>query len=335
MTDPAKTDPVLVTGGAGFIGSNMVAALSDQGRPVIICDWLENGEKWKNVAKHVVRDFVAPEALAGWLAEPGRRLSAIIHMGAISATTETDGDLILERNLRPSLMLWNWAIANQTPLIYASSAATYGDGTGGFDDDQSLQALARLKPLNLYGWSKHAFDRHVAQVLEQGGDTPPQWAGLKFFNVYGPNEYHKGGMKSVIAQAYPKVKAGEPVTLFKSHHPDYEDGGQLRDFIYVKDCVKVMLWLLDNPGVSGLFNLGAGKARSFRDLAEAVFDAAGKPEDIRFVETPLSIRDKYQYFTQANMQKLRAAGFDGNFYSLEDGIRDYVSDFLARDDIYR
>lgn len=329
------TDPVLVTGGAGFIGSNIVAALSDQGRSVVVCDWLEEGEKWKNVAGHVISDFVAPENLADWLAAADRKLSAIIHMGAISATTETDGDLILERNFRPSLMLWDWAVATQTPLIYASSAATYGDGSGGFDDDQSSSALTHLKPLNLYGWSKHAFDRHIAQTLEKGGKIPPQWAGLKFFNVYGPNEYHKDNMKSVIAQAYPKVMAGEPVTLFKSHHPDYEDGGQLRDFVYVKDCVKVIMWLLDNPGVSGLFNLGTGKARSFRDLTAAVFNAAGQPEDIRYIDTPLSIRDKYQYFTEANMQKLRAAGFDGNFHSLEDGIHDYVINYLARDDIYR
>ncbi len=232
-------------------------------------------------------------------------------------------------------MLWRFATDNAIPFIYASSAATYGDGSAGFNDAESEEALGRLHPLNLYGWSKHAFDKFVAREIKRGAITPPQWAGLKFFNVYGPNEYHKGNMKSVIAQCYPKVMSGEAVTLFKSHNPDYEDGGQLRDFVYVQDCVNVILWLLDKPEVSGLFNLGTGKARSFKDLAAAVFAAANKPEKISYVDTPEQIRDKYQYFTEADMQKLRAAGFGGNFRSLEDGITDYVTNYLAKDDIYR
>ncbi len=326
---------ILVTGGAGFIGSNIVAALSKRGEKIVVCDWLEQGEKWKNVAKSTISDFIDPDELEGWLHRNDSRLQAIIHMGAISATTETDGDLILKRNFRPTKMLWRFATDNKIPFIYASSAATYGDGAAGFDDEMSEAALEKLQPLNLYGWSKHAFDKFVAREISRGATTPPQWAGLKFFNVYGPNEYHKGSMKSVIAQCYPKVAKGEAVTLFKSHHPDYADGGQLRDFVYVKDCVDVVLWLLDNGKVSGLFNLGTGKARSFRDLAAAVFTAAGKPEKIEFIDTPIEIRDKYQYFTEANMQKLRAAGFGGNFHSLEDGIRDYVTNFLSKDDPYR
>jgi ADP-L-glycero-D-manno-heptose 6-epimerase len=326
---------ILVTGGAGFIGSNIVAALSEQGKSVIVCDWLETGEKWKNLAKHVVSDFVDPDELEYWLLEKGQGLSAIIHMGAISATTETDGDLILDRNFRPTLILWNWATAQGVPFIYASSAATYGDGSANFDDDETEDGLANLHPLNLYGWSKHAFDKHIAREIGAGATTPPQWAGLKFFNVYGPNEYHKGPMKSVIAQCYPKVASGEGVTLFKSHNPDYEDGGQLRDFVYVKDCVSVILWLLDNPDVSGLFNLGTGKARSFHDLARAVFAATGREENISFIDTPVEIRDKYQYFTEANMQKLRGKGFGGNFHSLEDGITDYIQSYLSKNDPYR
>ncbi|MCF8468587.1 MAG: ADP-glyceromanno-heptose 6-epimerase [Sneathiella sp.] len=325
----------LVTGGAGFIGSNIVAALSEQGKKVVVCDWLETGDKWRNLAKSVVSDFVDPDNLDVWLYKNESRLAAIIHMGAISATTETDGDLILKRNFRPTRMLWSFATENTIPFIYASSAATYGDGAAGFDDEMNEEALAKLQPLNLYGWSKHAFDKFAAREIKRGAMTPPQWAGLKFFNVYGPNEYHKGNMKSVIAQCYPKVAAGEAVTLFKSHHPDYKDGGQLRDFVYVKDCVDVILWLLDNPKVSGLFNLGTGKARSFKDLASAVFTAANKPEKITYVDTPIEIRDKYQYYTQANMQKLRSAGFGGNFRSLEDGISDYVTNYLAKDDPYR
>lgn len=326
---------ILVTGGAGFIGSNIVAALSERGEKIIVCDWLEQGDKWKNIAKSTIADFIDPDNLESWLHKNDSRLRAIIHMGAISATTETDGDLILKRNFRPTKMLWRFATDNKIPFIYASSAATYGDGAAGFDDDMSETALAKLQPLNLYGWSKHAFDKFVAREISRGAMTPPQWAGLKFFNVYGPNEYHKGSMKSVIAQSYPRVAAGEAVTLFKSHNPDYEDGGQLRDFVYVKDCVDVVLWLLDNGSASGLFNLGTGKARSFKDLAAAVFAAANKPEKINYVDTPEQIRDKYQYFTEANMQKLRAAGFGGNFRSLEDGISDYVTNYLAKDDPYR
>ncbi len=324
---------ILVTGGAGFIGSNIAAALSDKGDEVIICDWLEQGDKWKNLANHVICDFVDPDNLADWLTS-NHDLDAVIHMGAISATTETDGDLILNRNFRPTRALWDWCRKTNTSFIYASSAATYGDGDQGFDDDQSEASLKDLKPLNLYGYSKHAFDKFVAHTLKNEGPTPPQWAGLKFFNVYGPNEYHKGNMKSVIAQSYPKIADGEAVTLFKSHNPKYEDGGQLRDFVYVKDCVKVVLWLLDNRTVSGLFNLGTGKARSFKDLALATFKAAGQKPDIKFIDTPISIRDKYQYFTEANIAKLKAAGYGGNFYSLEDGIADYVTDYLSKEDPY-
>lgn len=328
-------DEYLITGGAGFIGSNIVAALSDRGDIVHICDWLEAGDKWKNLAKHVVADFIDPFAVMPWLDLKGGDLKAIIHMGAISATTELDGDQILERNYRPTRALWDFAVEHDIPFIYASSAATYGDGTAGFADNQSEEALEKLQPLNLYGWSKHSFDKYVARQEKTGGKTPPQWAGLKFFNVYGPNEYHKEGMKSVIAQAYPKVAAGEAVTLFQSHHPDYEDGGQLRDFVYVKDCVKVILWLLENPSVSGLFNLGTGQARSFKDLAAATFAAAGKLENISYIPTPEAIRDKYQYFTEASMQKLQKAGYGGNFYSLEDGVAEYVKDYLAKEDPYR
>lgn len=328
-------DHILVTGGAGFIGSNIVAALSERGDRVSVCDWLETGDKWKNLAKHVIDDMVDPDNIMEWLDKNGSNLKAIIHMGAISATTETDGDLILDRNFRPTRALWHWCAENNVSFLFASSAATYGDGSQGFDDDQEEGALSELKPLNLYGWSKHAFDKYIARSLKNDGPKPPQWAGLKFFNVYGPNEYHKEGMKSVIAQSYPKIAAGEAVTLFKSHNPDYEDGGQLRDFVYVKDCVKVILWLLENPDISGLFNLGTGQARSFKDLASATFKAAGKSENINYIDTPEAIRDKYQYFTEASMQKLRDAGYGGNFYSLEDGINEYVTDYLSKADPYR
>jgi ADP-L-glycero-D-manno-heptose 6-epimerase len=325
---------ILVTGGAGFIGSNIVGTLCDRGAPVTVCDRLRDDGKWRNIARADVRDVVTPESLADWL--DGRRaLDAVIHMGAISATTERDADLIFDTNVRLTTRLWDWCSAQGTPFIYASSAATYGAGEHGFADDESPQALARLRPLNAYGWSKHFFDRRAVREVASGRAVPPQWVGLKFFNVYGPNEYHKRGMQSVVAQKYPAVARGEPVRLFKSHHPDYPDGGQCRDFVYVEDCVEVIAWLLDHPGVSGIYNLGSGRARSFADLARAIADAAGVPTRIEYEPTPEEIRANYQYFTEARMQKLRDAGYERPFSSIEDGVRRYVVQYLAKRDPYR
>ena len=256
-------------------------------------------------------------------------------MGAISSTTEPDVDLIMEVNFRLSKLLWCWCAVHGKRLIYASSAATYGAGEHGFDDDGSLEALAKFRPLNAYGWSKHLFDRWVARELAKGAASPPQWVGLKFFNVYGPNEYHKGGMQSVVAQKYPLALTGEPITLFRSYRPDVPDGGQKRDFVYVRDCVDVALWLLDHPGVNGLFNLGTGQARSFDDLARAVFAALKRPADVRYIDMPEVIRPNYQYFTQASMERLRQAGYTRPFTSLAEGVGDYVGRYLSQADRYR
>jgi ADP-L-glycero-D-manno-heptose 6-epimerase len=223
-----------------------------------------------------------------------------------------------------SLDLWDWCAQSATRFIYASSAATYGDGSAGFGDDQTPAALAALRPLNAYGWSKHFVDRRVVDDAVRGRPTPPQWAGLKFFNVYGANEAHKGHMQSLVSQICPIVKTGGTVSLFRSPNPRYQDGGQLRDFVYVKDCVATVTWLLRNPAVQGLFNVGTGAARTFLDLVEAVGAAVGRVPNIRFVDPAAELRDKYQYFTQADVAKLRAAGFGQPFYSLEDGVRDYV-----------
>jgi ADP-L-glycero-D-manno-heptose 6-epimerase len=256
-------------------------------------------------------------------------------MGAISSTTESDADLITEVNFRLSLALWRWCTRHARRFIYASSAATYGSGTQGFEDDGSPAALARLRPLNPYGWSKHLFDQWIARELASGGPRPPQWAGLKFFNVYGPNEYHKGSMQSVVAQKYTLVSNQQPVTLFRSHREDIPDGGQQRDFVYVRDCVAVVLWLLDRTEVNGLFNLGTGKARSFADLVLALFAALRQPPRIEYIDTPPAVRAHYQYFTEARMERLRAAGFAQPFTSLEDGVRDYVERYLSQPDRYR
>ena len=265
---------------------------------MVVCDWLgDAGEgKWRNLAKHPVADFCQPERMLEWLDDHRADVEVVVHMGAISSTTEPDADLVMRSNFVLSRDLYRWCAEAGTRLIYASSAATYGDGRG------------------------HA---------------PPQWVGLKFFNVYGPNEAHKGEMKSVVAQIWPDVAGGRPVKLFKSYHPDYADGGQLRDFVSVADVTQVVEWLVNRPTVSGVFNLGSGAARSFKDLAEAVFTAAGQPSRIEYVEMPETLRPRYQYFTEARLERLRAAGYDGQFASLESGVGDYVTHFLSQPDPYR
>ena len=327
---------IVITGGAGFIGSNLVAALGARGAGgLVVCDSLDKGDKWRNLAKHEIADLVSPDDLFAFLDLNEGQVRAVFHLGAITSTTEDNVDLLVGTNFGLSLALWKWCSEQRVRFIYASSAATYGSGAQGFDDDGSIEGLARLRPLNAYGWSKHLFDRCVARMVATGAPRPPQWAGLKFFNVYGPNEYHKGAMKSVVAQIYPNIASGQPVPLFKSHHPEYPDGGQMRDFIWVGDCVDVLAWLLDNRAVSGLFNLGTGTARSFRDLAEAAFRALGRVPDIRYIDTPAEIRDKYQYFTQAEMTRLRAAGYTPPFTPLEEGVTRYVRDYLDTRDPYR
>ena len=324
----------LVTGGAGFIGSNVVAALNDAGRSdVAVCDILGDDGKWRNLAKRQIADFVPPAELMAWL--QGRRLDAVLHLGAISETTATDGDLVIETNFRLSMRLLDWCTATGTPLIYASSAATYGDGDQGFDDDGSVEALKRLRPMNLYGWSKNLFDLAVAERAAKGEPLPPQWAGLKFFNVFGPNEYHKGTMMSVLARRFDDIKAGRVVQLFKSHREGIADGDQRRDFIYVDDVVRVMMWLVATPRVSGLFNVGTGKARSFKDLMLAAYAALGTRPNIDYVDMPEQIRGAYQYFTESKVDRLRRAGYNGGFTTLEDAVKAYVGDYLDRPDRFR
>jgi ADP-L-glycero-D-manno-heptose 6-epimerase len=325
---------LLVTGGAGFIGSNVVAALNDAGRSdVVVCDLLGSEGKWRNLAKRQLVDIVPPSEILDWL--KGRKLDAVIHLGAISETTATDGDLVIETNFRLSMRLLDWCSANAVPLIYASSAATYGDGEAGFGDDASLPALKTLRPMNLYGWSKHLFDLAVAERAANGDPLPPQWAGLKFFNVFGPNEYHKGSMMSVLARRFDDVKAGRVVQLFKSHREGIVDGDQRRDFIYVDDVVRVIMWLLATPSVSGLFNVGTGKARSFKDLMLAAYAALGTRPNIEYVDMPDTIRNSYQYFTQSEVDRLLRAGYNGGFTTLEDSVKAYVGDYLDRPDRFR
>ena len=323
---------ILVTGGAGFIGSILHAALVRRGHETVVVDRLESAGKWRNLRSAPPARLLPPERLDDFLAAHPP-LEMIFHLGAISETTATDGDLVWATNVELPLRLWHWCAARGVRLIYASSAATYGDGSAGFRD--GIESLPALRPLNLYGWSKHAFDCAVARLLAAGGARPPQWAGLKFFNVYGPNEYHKGPMISVVKVKHDEVAAGGAPRLFRSDRAELADGQQRRDFIWVDDVVDVMLWLLDTPAVNGLFNLGTGRARSYLDLAHAVCDAAGVPRRVDFIEMPAKLRGQYQSFTEASMQRLRDAGYAGQFTPLEEGIRRYVQDHLAQPDPYR
>jgi ADP-L-glycero-D-manno-heptose 6-epimerase len=324
---------ILVTGGAGFIGSNLQAALARRGLETIVVDTLGCKGKWLNLAKHAPDRIVHPDALSAFLATRPP-LEMVFHLGAVSSTSATDGDRTWAANVELSRMLWTWCAERQTRFVYASSASTYGDGSNGFDDDGSAAALERLRPLSLYAWTKHAFDLSVARRLAVARERPPQWAALKFFNVYGPNEYHKDWMISVVKVKYDEIAAGGPARLFRSEVPGLADGAQARDFIWVGDVVDVILWLFDHPAVNGMFNLGTGQARTYLDLANAVCDAAGKPRTVEFIDTPEVLRGQYQSFTQAPMDRLRAAGYSGQFTPLEEGIRRYVQDYLGAAERY-
>jgi ADP-L-glycero-D-manno-heptose 6-epimerase len=323
---------ILITGGAGFIGSYLQGELARRGLETVIADRLGTQGKWRNIARHPPSRIIHPDELDDWL-EAHPPLEAIFHMAAVSQTLATDGDHVWQTNVEMSLKLWEWCAHRDVRFIYASSAATYGDGEAGFDDDPA--ALDRLEPLNLYGWSKHVFDLRVVDMLRRGAPRPPQWAGLKFFNVYGPNEYHKGSMISVVKVKYDEIAEGRAPSLFKSNSAALADGAQSRDFVHVADTVAVMLWLLDNPEVNGLFNVGTGIARTYQDLAYAVCDAAGVARAVNYVDMPDALRNQYQSFTRARIDRLRAAGFTAPFQSLEDGVGSYVRDYLSQPNPYR
>jgi ADP-L-glycero-D-manno-heptose 6-epimerase len=324
---------ILVTGGAGFIGSNLQAALVRRGHETVVADRLGSGAKWRNLAMHPPARIIPPADIDAFL-EAHPPLEMVYHLGAVSDTTATDGDAVWEANVELSRRIWKWCAERGVRLVYASSAATYGDGSAGFQDDGSPGALERLRPLNLYGWTKHAFDLLVARAIAARQPHPPQWAGLKFFNVYGPNEYHKGRMISVVKVKHDEVAAGGAARLFRSTEPGLPDGEQKRDFIWIGDVIDVLLWLLDTPTVSGLMNVGTGQARSYLDLAHAVCDAAGRPRNIAFIDMPEVLRGQYQSFTEAATTSLRTAGYPGQFTSLEEGVRRYVQDYLIRPDPY-
>ncbi|HTV08969.1 MAG TPA: ADP-glyceromanno-heptose 6-epimerase [Candidatus Aquilonibacter sp.] len=337
-------EPIIVTGAAGFIGRNVVAELNARGEDeLILVDELGvskpgEAEKWKNLVGLKYEDLVSPEDFLGLLEQHAYAdARAVIHLGACSATTEKDNDYLLRNNYQYTRVLCNWAQEQGARFVYASSAATYGDGSMGYDDSDAVTPT--LKPLNMYGYSKHMFDlwalkRGLFDGGEGGNGGSPRIVGLKYFNVYGPHEDHKGEMRSVVVKSFEQIRATGEVKLFKSYRPEYKDGEQMRDFIYVKDAVDVTLHfaMQDAGAPGGLFNCGTGKARTWLDLTRAVFAAMGKEPKIEFIEMPKELQGKYQYFTEAKTEKLRAAGYERPFTSLEDGVRDYVEGYLVRRD---
>ena len=319
---------IIITGGAGFIGSAVVAGLNSQGIDnIIIVDKLGSDEKWKNLRKLDYSDYIEYEDFLNIVSDddPGFEVEAVVHMGACSDTTETDCTFLVKNNYEFSTILANWADSVNARFIYASSAATYGDGNKGFCDDH--ETIGELVPLNMYGYSKQMFDKWA---LKTG--MIEKMVGLKFFNVFGPNEYHKDNMVSFVLRAFEQINKTGKVRLFKSDIPDYEDGGQLRDFVYIKDVVNTILFFLDNPSVNGIFNIGTGQARSWNDLAKATFDAMNKTANIEYIPMPEKLVGKYQYYTQADISKLLHAGYDKPFTTLEDSVKDYVQNYLMKNE---
>jgi len=320
---------IVVTGAAGFIASVLTGALNDEGEnDLVLVDKFDNEAKMKNLNNKAYSQLIERDVFIEWFEKNAEDVEFIFHIGARTDTTEFDKKIFDKLNLNYTKSIWNICAENNIPMVYASSAATYGDGELGYDDNHDI--VEKLKPLNPYGDSKNDFDKWALKQDKK----PPFWYGLKFFNVYGPNEFHKGRMASVIFHAYNQIKETGGMKLFRSHRPDFKDGEQLRDFVYVKDVVEVMLFFYEFEGESGLYNLGTGTARSFLDLTKATFKAMGVKENISFVDTPEDIRDKYQYFTEANMQKLLNQGYAVPFYDLESGVEEYVQEFLMKGDYY-
>jgi ADP-L-glycero-D-manno-heptose 6-epimerase len=317
---------IIVTGAAGFIASCLVARLNEEGyNDLVLVDDFSKTEKHVNFEGKKYSLLVDRADFIAWLKSNEDQVQFVFHLGARTDTTEFDKAIFDELNLEYSKAIWNICAEVALPMVYASSAATYGDGAFGYDDDHAI--IDQLVPLNPYGDSKNDFDKWVLQQEEQ----PFFWAGLKFFNVYGPNEYHKGRMASVIFHAFEQITKTGGMKLFRSHRPDYTDGGQMRDFVYVKDVVNVCLFLMHHRKNNGIYNLGSGVARPFLDLAKSTFHAMGVDEQIDFVDTPIDIREKYQYFTEANMRKLIGIGYDTPFHTLEEGVQDYVTQYLMQD----
>ena len=319
---------ILVTGGAGFIGSNLVNELLKNKLPTVVCDF--NTKIDKNYFEDInnILRFVEPIDLRNFICE--NKISVIFHLGAISSTTFSDANQIWYNNIFTSKEIWDLCCKNKIRLIYASSAATYGNGDKGYIDNQNLDYLKSLKPLNIYAWSKNEVDKRNLFAKDILNTSPPQWISLKFFNVYGPNESHKENMISIVLKTFQQIKKNETTLLFKSYNNQYEDGEQKRDFIYVKDCIKVLMWFLEKDDISGIFNVGTGQARTFNDLVYNVYKNMKKNINLKYIDMPKEIKNQYQYHTKADLRKLTKTGYDKNFYTLENGIEDYINNYLNK-----
>lgn len=322
---------IIVTGGAGFIGSNFCIEVLNNlpNVDIVICDIFGSDEKWKNISQLQLHDIIKPEEIEKFVKSNYDEIEAIVHMGAISATTERDTNLIIESNFKFSCLIWNLCVEYDFKFVYASSAATYGSGENGFKDKFDINYLNKLKPINAYGWSKNLFDKWAYKNFKKG-NSPSVWAGLKFFNVYGPNEGHKGSMKSMVLQSFNQIKLDAKVDLFKSNSEEYKNGMQLRDFIYVKDCIKIIIWILQKKKFGDILNVGSGSPRSFNDLVKCSFNALKVKPNIEYIDMPNSLLDQYQNYTKADISKLRDYGYVDEFLSIEDGILEYITNYLEK-----
>ncbi len=325
----------IVTGATGFIGSNLIAEMQSRGyEEIVVVDWFGCDAKWKNVAKRGALRFVMPEQLSSFLDKNAKKIKGLFHLGAISSTTETNVDTIVANNFQLTVDLYEFCRMHGIRMVYASSAATYGAGEHGFVDNDDLSFLSSLRPLNPYGWSKNAVDKYIFNDMLHNGKSG-QVVGLKFFNVYGPNEYHKGMQMSVVRHFYEQFRTTGKVRLFKSYRDDCPHGEQRRDFVWVGDCVDVMLWMLEHGEVNGLFNVGTGHATSYNIVARSVAESMGMKAEIEYIDMPDSVRNQYQYFTEADLTKLRSVGYDREMTCVPDGVAEYVGRYLSQQDCYR
>ncbi len=326
----------VITGGAGFLGSNLAAGIEERELgEIAVVDRFQSDDRWRNIAKRSLRDIIFPDKIFEYLDKHAGRIDAVLHINYTGFSQESDVDALIDERIHLTWRLWSWCAHHQVPFIYDSTAGVYGDGSLGFKDDDSAEALAKLKPLSAAAWTKLFLDRKIVDTINRGENAPPQWIGLRCFNLYGPNEYHNTTHQSVIPRIYHAAKNGKLFPLFRSENPDYEDGEQMRDFMWVEDTVDVILWLLQHPEISGLFNIGTGQARTYADVLRAVYAALDEKPEMDFMDLPAEIKRQYQYFTQADIQKLRSVGYTKPFTSLEDGVFKYVRSYLETSDPYK
>lgn len=326
----------VITGGAGFLGSNLAAGIEERNMgEITIIDRFENDNRWKNIAKRSIRDIVFPENMMEYLDKNANNIEGLIHISFTGFSEEKDVDQLIEERINTTWKLWEWCAEHRVPFVYDSTAGVYGDGSLGFVDDDSASGLSKLSPLSPAAWTKLFVDRKIVNTINAGEAVPPQWIGFRCFNLYGPNEYHSTRHRSVVPGIYNAAKSNRLFPLFKSANPSFKNGEQMRDFIYVDDAVDIVLWLIQHPEISGIFNIGTGHARTYLDVLKAVYEALGEKPEWDFIELPADVKEKYQYFTQADVQKLRSVGYTKPFTTIEEGVTKYVKEYLDTEDQYR